>query len=142
MAFTRDQKLESLRAVPMFSGCAPHSLGNIADLAQEAAFAAGDYVVRQGQVGTGFYLIVTGGADVLRAGKALAHLGPGDSFGELALLDHEPRVAHVRATEPTTVLALASWDFMKLLESDAAIAVGLLKQMARRLRAVEESHRH
>jgi CRP-like cAMP-binding protein len=142
MFLSNERKLESLHAVPLFAGCNPGNLTRIADLTQEAEFAAGDYIVRQGQVGTGFYLIVDGGADVLRGGKVLAHLGPGDSFGELSLLDHEPRVAHVRATEKTTVLALASWDFMKMLESDASVAIGLLRQLAKRLRAVEESHRH
>jgi CRP/FNR family cyclic AMP-dependent transcriptional regulator len=67
-------------------------------------------------------------------------LGPGDFFGELSLLDRQPRVASVTADEPTTCLALASWDFQKLLESEPGVALAVLREVARRLRAVTVDH--
>jgi CRP-like cAMP-binding protein len=69
-------------------------------------------------------------------------LGPGDFFGELSVLDQLPRMAHVIAEEPTSTLALASWDFEKLLEKNPKITLSLLREVARRLRDATESHRH
>jgi CRP-like cAMP-binding protein len=85
-------------------------------------------------------MVVTGSASVVRDGEVLARLGPGDFFGELSLLDRQPRVASVTADEQTTCLALASWDFQKLLESEPGVALAVLQEVARRLRAVTVDH--
>jgi CRP-like cAMP-binding protein len=139
---TRKEKVELLRRVTLFSGLGSKALGEVADLMTEITFPANRYIVRQGQVGTGFYLITTGRAKVVRGDRTLNTLGAGDFFGELSVLDQSPRMAHVMTTEPTTVLALASWDFTKLLESNAKVTLTLLKEVVARLRGVSQSPVH
>lgn len=134
MAMTKKQKVELIRGVALFSALSPRSLGQVADLMEEISFPARRYIVRQGQVGTGFYLIASGRARVERGDRTLSRLGPGEFFGELSLLDQRPRMAHVVTEEPTTVLALASWDFTRLLERNAKLTLAILKEVARRLR--------
>ncbi len=140
MPMTRAQKVARLNKVSLFSELSPRALGSIADLASEIEFPAGRHIVRQGQVGTGFYLIMNGKARVVHDGKVLSRLGPGEFFGELSLLDQQPRMAHVIAEEPTECLALASWDFTRLLEKTPKLTLSVLREVARRLRAVSEHH--
>lgn len=142
MAMTKKQTIELLRGVKLFSGLSPRALGQVADLMEEISFPARRYIVRQGQVGTGFYLITSGRARVERGDRTLNTLGPGDFFGELSVLDQSPRMAHVVTEDPTTVLALASWDFTKLLERNARLTLAILKEVARRLRETTDHHRH
>ncbi len=142
MAITKKAKIDLLRKVALFSGITERALGTIAGRAEVIEFAPGQYIVHQGQVGTGFYLLASGRARVTRGGQALARLGPGDFFGELSVLDQAPRMAHVIAEEPTVCLALASWDFTKVLEQHPKIALSLLREIARRLRAVGDMHHH
>jgi CRP-like cAMP-binding protein len=139
---TNKKKIDLLRNVALFSGITGRALGTIAAQAEAIELAAGQYIVRQGQVGTGFYLVASGRARVVRGGETLARLGPGDFFGELSVLDQMPRMAHVIADEPTTCLALASWNFTKLLERHPKITLSILREVARRLRAVSDSPRH
>ncbi len=139
---TKKKKVDLLRRVALFSGITDRALGTIAAQAEAIEFAAGQYIVRQGQVGTGFYLVASGRARVVRGGETIAHLGPGDFFGELSVLDQMPRMAHVIAGGPTTCLALASWNFTKLLERHPKITLSLLREVARRLRAVSDSPQH
>lgn len=142
MGMTRKQKADLLRTVQLFSEVSPRALSAIADLTEEIEFPAERYIVRQGQVGTGCYLIVKGRARVVRGNEVIARLGPGDFFGELSVLDQQPRMAHVISEEPTTCLALASWDFTKLLEKNPKITLALLREIARRLRTATEQHHH
>lgn len=139
---TKKEKLDLLRRVELFSSVSARALGEIADAAVDRSFDAGEYVVRQGQVGTGFYLVVSGRVRVVRGGAVLARLGSGEFFGELSVLDQAPRMAHIVAEEPTTCLALASWEFTKIIERTPKIAVALLRIMARRLRAAEDRPHH
>jgi len=142
MPMTGKKKRDLLRKVGLFAEMTERSLTAIAAKAVDIDFAAGQYIVRQGQVGTGFYLITGGRAKVVRGGQVLNRLGPGDFFGELSVLDQLPRIAHVIAEEPTSCLALASWDFSKLLEENPKITLSLLREVARRLREATDSHRH
>lgn len=142
MAMTKKERVALLRGVKLFAGLGPKALGEIADLMEEIAFPAGRYIVRQGQVGTGFYIITTGRARVERGDHILNTLGPGEFFGELSVLDQSPRMAHVLAEEPTTVLALASWDFTKLLERNPKVTLAILKEVARRLRGTTDQPTH
>ncbi|HXF81767.1 MAG TPA: cyclic nucleotide-binding domain-containing protein [bacterium] len=139
---TRKQRVALLRGVTLFAGLGPRALGEIADLMEEITFPAGRYIVRQGQVGTGFYLVTSGRARVERGDRVLNTLGPGDFFGELSVLDQSPRIAHVRTEEPTTVLALASWDFTRMLERNPKVTLAILKEVARRLRETTDAPTH
>jgi CRP-like cAMP-binding protein len=142
MSLTMDRRTQLLGGVALFDGIGPDGLTMVAERAVEVDFAEGRTIVRQGEVGTGFFLITTGRARVVRDGQTIAELGPGDFFGELSLLDGEPRIATVVAALPTTCLALASWEFEALLESQPRLAIAILRGVARRLRNVSEEHRH
>jgi CRP-like cAMP-binding protein len=137
-----DQKAEVLGRLPLFVGISGESMNRLADVAGEQEFAAGDYIVRQGQVGTGLYVIVAGEAVVLRGSTELSRLGAGDFFGELAVIDQLPRSASVRAEASTRCLAIASWDMLQLLDDDRALSRNLINGLVARLRAAGEQHRH
>jgi CRP/FNR family transcriptional regulator, cyclic AMP receptor protein len=139
---TQDERIDLLRGVELFRGVADSGLAAIGERASEATFDTGRSIVRQGEVGTGFYLIVAGRARVVRDGRTLDILGPGQFFGELSVLDGQPRIAMVVAEEPTTCLALASWDFEAILSEQPGVALAILREVARRLRAVSDDHRH
>jgi CRP/FNR family cyclic AMP-dependent transcriptional regulator len=98
-------------------------------------------IAREGEVGTGF-TISAGRARVVRDGATIAELGPGEFFGELSLLDGRPRIATVTAVEPTTCLAIASWDFETLLHAQPGVAIAILRGVAGRLREVSDESQH
>ena len=139
MALTAREKSDLLNRVELFASLGGVPLSAIADRAVEVEFPNGRAIVRQGEVGTGFFLIVNGAARVTRDGKKLVELGPGEFFGELALLDQMPRSATVTAEGETTCLAIASWDFEQLLQEQPRVAIGLLRGVARRLRELTDA---
>ncbi len=104
------------------------------------SYPAGRWIVRQGEAGTGFFLLLRGRARVVRDDEVIAELGPGDFFGELSLLDQQPRIAHVVTSDATDYLAIASWDFDALLASQPSLTLALLRGVARRLRAADVPH--
>lgn len=140
MTLTPDQRVRLLAGVGLFSAVGENGRSAIAERAVEVAFPTGQRIARQGEIETGFFMIVDGSASVVRDGEVLARLGPGDFFGELSLLDRQPRLASVTTDEPTTCLAIASWDFQKLLEGEPGVALVVLREVARRLRAVTVDH--
>jgi len=143
VALTTEQKSTWLAGVPLFEGISADSMSRLADVAGEQEFPAGHFIVRQGQVGTGLYVIVDGSVHVVRgADEVIATLGPGEFFGEMSVIDQQPRFASVQATESTSVLAVASWDLLALLENDPALALNLIKGLVARVRAVGDHHRH
>lgn len=142
MSLTTDEKAAALARVPLFAGISGESMAHLAAATGEQEFAAGQFVVRQGQVGTGLYLIVSGSVKVMRGADELARLGGGEFFGELSVIDQQPRNASVQAAEPTTCLALASWDLLALLESDPQLALNLISGLVARVRSAGEQHRH
>jgi CRP/FNR family transcriptional regulator, cyclic AMP receptor protein len=142
VALTAREKSELLDRVDLFKGLGGVPLSAVADRAVEVEFPSGRPIARQGEVGTGFFLIVSGGAHVTRDGELVAVLGPGDWFGELSLLDKGPRIATVTADGPTVCLAIASWDFERLLEEQPRVAIALLRGVAGRLREITAQQRH
>jgi CRP-like cAMP-binding protein len=142
MALSREEKAEMLRRVELFAALPPDVLAAAADEAVEVQFPTGRPIVRQGEVGTGLFVLTSGRARVVRDGEQIAELGPGDFFGELSVIDQEPRIAQVVAEEPVTCLALASWDFEKVLTEAPLATLTLLRTVTRRLRAAGEQHHH
>jgi CRP-like cAMP-binding protein len=126
----------------LFKGIDAAGLALLAELATPVDFPAGHVIARQGEIGTGFFVIVSGLVRVVRDGEVVARLGAGEFFGELSVLDRMPRNATVAAEEPTSCLALASWDFDKVLLEEPALTLTILRGVARRLREVSESARH
>jgi CRP/FNR family cyclic AMP-dependent transcriptional regulator len=129
----RDQYLEHLAGVPMFRALSKKDLGRVARLAEDYQVPKGQVLVAEGKRESQFYLIVDGRARVTRARRTVAKLGPGDYFGELALLDPGPRNATVTAESDMEVLELGSREFGGLLEEVPGIARKLLAGLARRL---------
>jgi CRP/FNR family transcriptional regulator, cyclic AMP receptor protein len=142
MPLTSDERRELLRSVALFAALDDEELDEVAALAGEREFAPKAMIARQGQVETGFYLIVSGRVQVTHGGEQLATLGPGDFFGELSVIDQQPRLASVVATEPTVCLALASWDLLALLQAKPNIAIALLREITGRVRRVMAAHTH
>jgi CRP/FNR family transcriptional regulator, cyclic AMP receptor protein len=136
MALDTSAKAELLGRSELFRGASGDALSKLAERAGEQAFADGDYLVRQGQAGTGLWVIVSGGARVVRGSEELSLLGPGQFAGELAVIDQQPRVASVVAVGPTVGLGLASWDLFAVLDQDPELAGVMLRGLAGRLRLV------
>ena len=124
-----------LRLVPLFNGMTDRSFEAIAALASEARFAAGDELVRQGEPGTAFYIIVSGRARVDRDGGGMRKLGPGDFLGEIGLVDGSPRTATVTALEAIRALTVNRDDFLDLLERLPVFRLEILNALTQRIRA-------
>jgi CRP-like cAMP-binding protein len=137
-----DEKRRWLEAVPLFAGTTADVLDSVADLSGETRFAAGQPIVLQGQVGNGLYIVVAGEVRVMKDGKEVALLGPGDFLGELAVIDQQPRSASAYAVSPTTCLVLASWDLLAQLERDPRLALNMLRELAGRLRERDDRLRN
>ena len=103
MTLTRDRKSALLAAARLFDGVDADGMDRIAAAAVEVEFPAEHVIARQGEIGTGFFVIVDGRVRVVRDGQTIATLGPGDFFGELSVLDGRPRVAQVVADGPTSL---------------------------------------
>lgn len=142
MTLTHDRRTELLAGCPLFKGIDAEGLAKLAALATPVDFPAGHLIARQGDIGTGFFVIVSGMVRVVRDGETVAQLGPGEFFGELSVLDRQPRNATVSAEVATSCLALASWDFDKVLLEQPALTLAILRGVAARLREVTESARH
>ena len=130
---------EHLKKIPLFAGISHAQLQRIANGVKERTYDRGAAIVSAGEPGHGFYLIVEGEAEVKRDGRTIRKLGPGDYFGELALIRETPRTATVVAKDPTTCLALTQWDFKGILDANPAIAIRLLETVASRVQD-DESH--
>jgi CRP-like cAMP-binding protein len=99
-------------------------------------------IARQGEIGTGLFVVIDGAVRVVRDGEELARLGGGDFFGEMSVIDGLPRVAGVVTTEPTRCLALASWEFERLILDHPTIGLAILRGLSARLRAKTEHPQH
>lgn len=137
---TAEQKKNVLTKVPLFQGLKERQLQRLADRMVERNYAAGDLIVKQGQGGEGFYVLISGQAEATRErsdGERIVvnNFGPTDFFGELALLDEDGvRTATITVSEPTTCLVLTRWDYLAILRQDADMAVEILQEMAKRFR--------
>jgi CRP/FNR family cyclic AMP-dependent transcriptional regulator len=129
---------EVLGKLPLFSQLGKRRLRKIAQQAHFAEFAPGDTVVATGTRGDSFYVILSGEAMALRK-PAARTLRIGDYFGEIALLDGEPRSATVVATDQLHVMRLPRRAFLELLEQDATIARTMLAELGSRVRGLEQS---
>jgi CRP/FNR family cyclic AMP-dependent transcriptional regulator len=127
-----------LRRVSLFSDLEERELQQIAGSMKERRFAEGDVIAREGESGVGFFVIAEGEAGVTVRGAGRARLGPGDAFGETALLAESERTATVTALSPMLCYGMTFWDFRPLVEDNPRIAWKLLQTLARRLRDAEQ----
>jgi CRP-like cAMP-binding protein len=126
-----------LSRLPLFASVGKRHLRRIAGLAQIREFQRGDIVVQTGDAPDGFYLILAGRARVLGTPRVRT-LGPGDYFGEMALLDGEPRSATVSANGELQTMRVPRAPFMKLLKQEPSIALAILGELAGRVRRAEK----
>ena len=128
-----------LARVPLFHALREGQLKRLAGRLVRREYEAGSNIVTQGKGGAGLFVIVSGAADAIRVrvdgSKATVNtFGPTDFFGELALLDDEPRTASVVAREKTACLVLSQWEFFGALREDAEMGIVILQELARRFR--------
>jgi CRP-like cAMP-binding protein len=131
--------IDVLATVPLFRGLGSEELAAVAKLCKKMEFREGEKIVKEGDAGLGFYVIIKGAASVRHKNKTVAQLGRGSFFGEMALLDSRPRSADVIAAEQTTCFVLLRWNFWSLVSKNKKIVKGLLEEMARRLRVTNEA---
>jgi CRP-like cAMP-binding protein len=129
--------VELLQRVPLFADFERGDLKRLARSFKERTFSAGSTVSVEGKSGAGFFVIESGEATVTVRDTERAKLGPGDYFGEIALIDDGARSATVTADSELRCYGLTSWEFRPLVESNASIAWRLLETMAQRLRAAQ-----
>jgi CRP/FNR family cyclic AMP-dependent transcriptional regulator len=130
--------VELLQRVPLFEHFEKGDLERLARSFKERTFDAGSTVAGEGKTGAGFFVIESGEATVSVHGEERRTLGPGDYFGEIALIDDGARSATVTAVSDLHCYGLTSWEFRPLVESNASIAWKLLETMAQRLRAAQQ----
>jgi len=126
--------VEALRQVPLFAGLDKRELEQVAASMQERRFPAGSTVVQEGAAGAGFFVIEEGEADVTVGGQPRGTVGPGDYFGEIALLTGSERTATLVARTDMLCHGMTPWDFRPLVDSNSEIAWKLLTAMADKLR--------
>jgi CRP/FNR family cyclic AMP-dependent transcriptional regulator len=130
--------LDQLAAVPLFRSCTKRELTRVARAADEVHLDEGRAIVEQDRPGNDCYVILTGTAVVTRDGATVASIGPGDHFGELAVLDGGPRTATVTATSPIDLLVIGRREFTALLEDVPGLNHKVLVNLAQWVRRLDE----
>ena len=131
------QYLEYLARVPLFSACSKRELAHLASRTTDITVEPGTVLMQEDTVGYEFFVIVAGHAQVSRDGTFVAELGPGDFFGELALLDRAPRDATVTAATRMEVVVLNRAEFIEAVVQAPRMTLQLLAAMSRRLRHLD-----
>ena len=133
MRLRKNTKVELLQAVPLFASCSRTELERIASLADELDLADGATLIREGERGREFLVIVNGTVRVTKGGKKIRDLGSGDFIGEVALVSDVPRTATVTATSPVRLLVITDRAFRGLIEEMPSIATKVLQSLGERL---------
>jgi CRP-like cAMP-binding protein len=137
-----DAKIEALRSVPLFSDLRQRDLEQVAQLADEVDLPAGHVLMREGEIGSQMFIIVSGEARVERGGHEIAVVGPGSHLGEMALVAEGPRMATATLTKPGRLFVLAHREFHSLMEDVPSVRDCVLNEVARRLRGLEPDKAH
>jgi len=128
-----NQKIDLIRKVPLFVRCSRTELKEIAMLADEIDLNEGKEMTRQGTPGREFFVLLEGSADVKKNNRKVNTLGPGDFFGEIALVSREPRTATVTATSPVRALVITDRSFRRLLDDAPRVQTKVMEALAERL---------
>jgi CRP-like cAMP-binding protein len=128
-----------LAGVPLFSRLSGRHLRRLAEHADVVSFREGEAVVKEGRAGGTFYVVLEGEAKVVRRGRTLGLLGPGEFFGEISLLDGGPRTADVVASTPLVAIRIFKEAFDRMLLEERGVAAKILAVVARRLRDSERT---
>jgi CRP-like cAMP-binding protein len=133
-----DEKLDLLRRVPLFASMSHKQLERLGQLADEVTVGLDEVLAEQGAIGHEFFIVLDGRVSVLDGRRPIAQLGPGDFFGEIALLDGRPRTATVRADGITRLLVIAHREFHALMDEFPDVRDTVLAEVAARLRRLGE----
>ena len=129
----KNRKVELIRKVPLFSGCSKKELERISLIADEIDFRSGKTLIKEGTAGREFFVLADGTAEISRNGKRIDTAGPGEFFGEMALLTDQPRNATVTTTSDVDALVITAASFRTLVESNPLIALKVMRAVADRL---------
>lgn len=133
-----DAPIDALRKVPLFAELDKRELEMLARQLHERRFPEGAEVTKEGAGGAGFFVIAEGNADVSVGGEKRTTLGPGDYFGEIALIDEGMRSASITAVTDLLCYGMTPWEFRPFVEEHPQVAWTLLTTLARRLRAAQD----
>jgi CRP/FNR family cyclic AMP-dependent transcriptional regulator len=129
----KDKKIELISHVPLFADCSRRELRELAETIDEIVVPAGYQLTKEGAAGREFVVIIDGAADVIRRGRKVNELGPGDFLGEIALVSGQPRTATVTTTMPTHALVLTASAFRSLLRRLPSMQWKVMEALATRL---------
>ena len=136
MQLGKNTKIQLIKNIPLFARLSKKELGQVASLADEIDFPAGKQIIREGERGREFFILLEGGADVISHGERIALLEEGDFVGEIALIARIPRTATVTTTEPTRVLVVTDQALRGLLRKFPDMQLKVLQAVAERLVAL------
>jgi CRP-like cAMP-binding protein len=128
---------EQLAKVWIFSKLDQSDLQRIAKAVVPRTYKKGETIVSEGEQAVAFYTITSGRVEVTKGGERLTTMGPGGSFGEMALLDGHPRSASLVAVEDTECLVMTRWDFSAELRTNPNMAAAMLPELSKRIRRLE-----
>ncbi len=128
---------EELAKVDLFSRLERWALTRIGKAVVPRKYSKGDTIVTEGEQAVAFYVVVSGKVEATKDGASVATFGPGQCFGEMALLDGYPRSSSVIAVEHTECLAMTRWDFTAELNTNPSIAVAMLPVLSKRIRRLQ-----
>ncbi len=126
-----------LSKVPLLSGLDGKELTEIANEGKEVTFETGKTILKRGEPGLSFLLVLEGKVEIRKKGRTVATTGPGGFFGEMTVFDDKPRSADVVAVEPKRCFGMTNWSFIPMLRSNPNIAIEIIKELVRRLRQLE-----
>ncbi len=133
MLLRKDAKIKLIERVPLFAHCSNRELGQVASIADEIDLREGKVLTRQGDRGREFFVLIEGSVEVRKDGRKVNTLGPGDFFGEIALVSNAPRTATVTAASPVRVLVVIDRAFRRLLDQSPQIQLKVLRALADRI---------
>jgi CRP/FNR family cyclic AMP-dependent transcriptional regulator len=132
-----NQKLELLKRVPLLAGLGRRELEEVGRLVEEVDIKAGKILMREGDAGSEFFVLVTGSVGIDRGGTRVLTMGGGDFFGEIALIDEGPRTATATTESDSKLLVLGHREFHSLMDQFPAIRTCVLEALAKRIRRLE-----
>ena len=133
MRLGSNSKVDLIKRVPLFAAASKQELAEIASIADEIDLPEGKVLIKEGDTGREFFVLIDGTAEVARAGKKVASIGPGDFFGEIALISKTPRNATITTTSAVRALVITDRAFRQLLDHSPQIQIGVLTALAERL---------
>ena len=129
----------ALASVPLFSGFSQKQIRLVTESGREYRYKAGTTIVEDGSIGEGFYMVLSGKVDIRKGQRVLATLSNGQFFGEMSLIDGEPRSADVIAVQPTECFTLSTESFQALIKRHPELVLLMFRELAKRLRAAQSS---